>query len=162
MSKKLVIAAVLTAAIIGGASLAVIAGREPGGEIGTPHPAPEMGAVTIDKRMAKVLKLTESQQGQIKAIRDAETEKFKPLLEKMRENDKLLMQAAEATKLDEVAVKSIATAQGGIKAELIFSRVRASSRINALLTPEQRELLKLLRPEIDQRHSPPPFAGKGE
>ena len=43
------------------------------------------------------------------------------------------------------AVKSLATDQANLQAELIVSRVRMYNQIHALLTPEQRELAKKLR-----------------
>ena len=60
-------------------------------------------------RLAKVLKLTDAQQGKIKAIMDAERAQAKPLLDKVRGYREQLQQAAEATTFDEAAVRGIAT-----------------------------------------------------
>jgi Spy/CpxP family protein refolding chaperone len=104
--------------------------------------------------MTKVLKLTESQQSQIKTILDSERGQVKGLFDKMHENRKLLMQAAEAAVFDETAVRVIAEARARIETELIVSRSRVQSQINALLTAEQLELSKLLRPDMPP--GPPP------
>jgi Spy/CpxP family protein refolding chaperone len=97
--------------------------------------------------MAKILKLTETQQNQIKAVFDSERDLVKPLFDKMHENRKQLMLLAEATAFDEAAVREIAAEQAATEVELIVSRTRVQNKINGLLTQAQRELLKNLRPE---------------
>lgn len=151
MKRKLMVTVVLAAAMIGGGTGAVLAGYGPGGGFGGPPPGSEMGSGGFEGRMAKVLKLSDAQQSQIKTILDAEREQLKPLFDKLHESRKLLMQAAETTVFDEAAVRDLAAGQAQIETELIVSRTRAQTRINALLTPEQRELLKNLRPDTDRR-----------
>lgn len=147
MKKKLMITVVLAAAMIGGGTGAVLAGYGPGGGLGGPPPGKEMGAGFFQERMAKVLKLTDAQQIRIKTISDAEQEQLKPLFDKMHESRKLLMQAAEATVFDEAVVRALAAGQARIEVELTVSRTRVQNQINAILTPDQRELLKNLRSE---------------
>jgi Spy/CpxP family protein refolding chaperone len=108
----------------------------------------EMGSSAFEERMAKVLKLTETQKAQIKDIFDTERSKIKPFFEKMLESRKLLMQAADSNVFDEAAVRTIAVGQAQVEAELIISATRVHNRINALLTPEQRELEMNLRPDM--------------
>lgn len=103
------------------------------------------------KKMAKVLKLTEAQKGKVTAICDAERERMKPVAEKMRENQKLLMAAGEGTSFDETAVRGIAAAQAQLKTEMCVSRIKMQTQINAVLTPEQLELAKDLKPERGHR-----------
>lgn len=158
MKKKLMVTVVLTAAMIGGGTGAVLAGCGPGGGFGGPPPGMEMGPGDFEGRMAKVLKLTDVQQKQIKALLDAEREQVKPLFDKMHKSRKLLMQTADATVFNEAAVRVLAADQAKIETELIVSRIKVQSRINALLTPEQRELQKNLRPDMD----PQPPQSKGE
>lgn len=157
MKKKLMVTVVLAAAMIGGGSGAVLAGHGPGGGLGGRPPGMEMGPGGFEGRMAKVLKLSDAQQNQIKAVNDAEREQVKPLLDKMHESRKLLMQAAEATVFDEAAVRAMAAEQARIEAELTVSRIRVQTQINALLTADQRELQKNLRPDFDRR---PPNGGE--
>ena len=147
MNMKMIVMALLTAIIIGGGTGAVLAGHGPGGEFGGPPQGMEMGPGGFEGRMAKILKLTETQQNQIKAVFDTEHDLVKPLLDKMHESRKQLMSLAEATVFDEAAVRSIAQEQAVTEVDLIVSRARVQNKINGLLTQAQRELLKNLRPE---------------
>ncbi|MFA7061923.1 MAG: Spy/CpxP family protein refolding chaperone [Pedobacter sp.] len=147
MNKKMIVMALLAATIIGGGAGAVLAGHGPGGEFGGPPPGIEMGPGGFEGRMAKVLKLTETQQSQIKAVFDTERDLVKSLFDKMHESRKQLMLLAEATVFDEATVRSIAHEQATTETELIVSRTRVQNKISGLLTQEQRELLKNLRPE---------------
>jgi Spy/CpxP family protein refolding chaperone len=147
MNKKIIVMAVLAATIICVGTGAVLAGHGPGGEFGGPPPGMEMGPGGFEGRMAQVLKLTETQQSQIKAVFDTERDLVKPLFDKMHESRKQLMSLAEATVFDEAAVRTIAQEQAATETELIVSHAQVRSKINGLLTQEQRELLKNLRPE---------------
>ncbi len=147
MRKKLTIMAVFAATIIGVGTGAVLAGHGPGGEFGGPPPGMEMGPGGFEGRMAKVLKLTETQQSQIKAVLDTERDLVKPLFDKMHASRTELTTLAEAPSFDEAAVRVIAGEQAATEIELTVSRTRVQSKINGLLTQEQRDLLKNLRPE---------------
>lgn len=96
-------------------------------------------------RMARVLKLSNSQKNRINAILDAEMEMVKPLLDKVYENRDRLMQAAESTTFDEKVVRSLAAGQARIDAELTVFRIKTQSQIHSILTPEQLEMVKHLR-----------------
>lgn len=150
--KRNALVGVLMTMLVAGGSGAALAECAPGVGFGDFTPGMEMGSGAFEKRMAKILKLTETQKVLIKDIIDAERSKIKPLFEKMLENRKLLMQAADANVFDEEAVQTIAVGQAKVEAELIISRTRVHNRINALLTPEQREIEKNLRPDM---HFPP-------
>jgi Spy/CpxP family protein refolding chaperone len=150
--KRNALVGVLMTMIVAGGSEAVLAGHTPGAWFGDFPPGMEIGNGAFEERMAKILKLTETQKAQIKDIFDTERRKIKPLFEKMVENRKLLMQAADANVFDEAAVRTIAVGQAQVEAELIISSTRVHNRINAILTPEQRELEKNLRPDM---HIPP-------
>ena len=147
MKTKLMVMTILAATIIVGGAGAVLAGHGPGGEFGEPPPGMEMGSGGFEGRMAKVLKLTDTQQSQIKAVFDTERDLVKPLFDKMHESRKQLMSFAEATVFDEATVRIIAHEQAITEIELIVSRTRVQNKINGLLTQEQRELLKNLRHE---------------
>jgi Spy/CpxP family protein refolding chaperone len=109
---------------------------------------PEMSLRNFLFRMARVLKLSNTQKNRINAILDAEMEMVKPLLDKACENKKRLIQAAEATTFDEKAVRDLAAGQARIDVELTVFRIKTQSRIHAILTPEQLEMVKFLRSEI--------------
>ena len=150
MKRKLMVTVVLVAVMIGGETCVVLAEHGAGGGCGGPPPGMEIGPGGFGGRMAKLLKLTDAQQSRIKAVFDAQSEEVAPLFARMHESGKLLMQAAELTVFDEVSVRTGAMAQARIEAELTVSRIRAQTRINALLTAEQREMLKLLRPDMER------------
>jgi len=148
MKLKLMTAIVLTSALLGGGAGAVLAGFEPlGAGLAPPPHGPEPRSGQFDGRMAKILKLSTQQQQLIKEILDAEMVQIKPLLDKMHESRQLLMQAADAMVFDEAVVREIAAGQAKIETELIVSRISVRNQINNLLTAEQRELEKSLRPE---------------
>lgn len=102
-------------------------------------------------RMSRVLRLSSNQKNRINAIIDAEMEMVRPLLDKVDENRSRLMQAAEAMTFDEEAVRDLAAGQARIDVELTVFRIKAHCQIHALLTPEQQELVRFLRSEINQR-----------
>lgn len=147
MKKKMIVMTVLAATIIGGGTGAVLAGHGPDGEFGGPPPGMEMGPGGFEGRMAKILKLSETQQSQIKAAFDTERDQVKVLFDKMHESRKQLMSLSEAPVFDETAVRTIAHEQAATELELIVSHTRVQNKINGLLTQEQHELLKNLRPE---------------
>ncbi len=155
MKKRMMVTVVMIAAMIGGGSGAVLAGHGPGNRACGSRPGMEMGPGKFEARMTKELKLTESQQSQVKAIYSAERERNKELFDKMHEIRKQLMQMADASNFDETAVRAAAAEQAKIQTELIVSRTIAHHQTNMLLTTEQRELAKKLREKMDRRHAPP-------
>ncbi|MFZ4857427.1 MAG: Spy/CpxP family protein refolding chaperone [Desulfuromonadaceae bacterium] len=147
MRRKLIITAVLAAAMIGSNASAVLAERGPMPGFGGPPPGMERSAENFEARMAKILKLTDTQKTQIKAFLDTERESVEPLREKMHQSREQLKSLADATVFDEAAVRALAVAQSQIEVELIVSHTRTLNKVNALLTPDQRELLAHLLPE---------------
>jgi len=147
MRTKLMITAAMAAAMIGVGTTAVLAERGPMPGFGGLPPGMERAGENFEARMAKMLKLTEAQKTQIKALLDTEREQVRPLMEKMHESREKLKQLADATVFDEAAVRALAVAQSQIEVELIVSRSRTLNKVNALLTPDQRELLAHLLPE---------------
>ena len=141
------LAAVLVAPLIGSGASAVLAERGPMPGFGGQQPGMEKGAEDFEARMAKILKLTDSQKSQIKALLDAEREQVEPLRDKMHELREKIKQAAETTVFDEAAVRALAVAQSQIEVELIVSHTRTLNKVNALLTSDQRDLLVNLLPE---------------
>ncbi len=103
-------------------------------------------------RMAKVLKLNATQKEQIGAIMKAEQEQAEPLRQKMAEGHKQIQAVVNAATFDESAVRAIAAEQAKTRTELLVSRTRAMSQVNALLTPEQRELAQRLRESRPGKH----------
>jgi Spy/CpxP family protein refolding chaperone len=145
MKRKLMTALMLTALMTTGAAHAM-------GPGGPPH----KGGGPDLTRLATVLKLTEAQQTRIRGIQEAEQTKAKPLLDALKEKRDQLRTAGERTTFDEGAVTALATAVAQKEAELTVARIKARTQISALLTAEQRETLKSLRPKRDRRPPPSP------
>jgi len=70
------------------------------------------------------------------------------MMDKMQESREQLKSLADATVFDETAVRARVVAQSQLEVELIVSHTRTLNKVNALLTPDQRELLANLMPEI--------------
>ena len=147
MRRKLVITVAMVAAMICVSTSAVLAERGPMPGFGGPPPGMERGGENFEARMAKILKLTDTQKTQIKALLDTEREQVKPMMDKMLESREQLKELADATVFDEAAVRAVVTAQSQIEVELIVSHTRTLNKVNALLTPDQRELLANILPE---------------
>jgi Spy/CpxP family protein refolding chaperone len=96
--------------------------------------------------MAEVLDLTDEQRKQIKEIVASEREAVKPLTRQLREKHKELRAATQGGAFDEAAVRSLAAGQAGIFTELIVAKARVTSRIFAVLTPEQKAKAEKIRP----------------
>jgi Spy/CpxP family protein refolding chaperone len=160
MKQRILAGALLLAATISGGSGAWAAGEErPGpGMAGGPGrgPCAKMPPGDHVDQMAKVLGLSETQQKQIKDILKTEHDKNAALMEKMAEYRKQLQAAEQATTFDETAVWAIAVEQARTGIELTVSRARVQSRINAVLTAEQRTLRQKLHPHPEPGPGHPP------
>ncbi len=149
MKTRVMVAAAVAMAVIGAGTGVVVAGHGPGEHPMGPPPGMEPGGRGAENRMARILNLSTAQQRQIQTIMETEREQVKPLFDKMHEIRKQLMLAGESAKFDEAAVRRLATEQSRIEVELTVSRTKTDHKINALLTPEQRELQQRLRPELE-------------
>jgi len=101
--------------------------------------------------MARVLDLTAAQQQQIEAILAATREANRPIREKLRQNKQALRAAAKADPVDREEIRSLTTAGGNLKADLLLSRIAIRKQIEAVLTPEQREMKEKIRPLLKHR-----------
>jgi len=90
-------------------------------------------------RMAEELGLSAEQKSQIGKILDAERVAGKPLLKKLREAREGVREAGEAAAFDEAAIRAAVAKENALRTELMVSHARTRSRINAILTAEQRE-----------------------
>lgn len=155
--KRKIMAVLLTLTMVVAGSSAAMAARGGKGDCG-PQRGGDMGPGAFYTRMSKALKLTDEQKVQIKSIIKSERETAKPLMDKMRESRDQLRKAGETTSFDEAAVRNIAAGMVQTQTELAVSRARTHNKIYMLLTPEQRELAKSLKPDMKGRRqaSPPP------
>jgi len=147
MRRKLTITAVMAAAMISSGASVTLAGHDHLSGFGGPPPGVAKEADNYEVRMAKILNLTDTQKSQIKALLDAEREQVKSLLDKKHESREQIKKVVEATLFDETAVRALAIALAQTEIELTVSRAKTLNKVNALLTPDQRELLANLLPE---------------
>ncbi len=163
--KKQMIAAVLMSALIGGGALVgtTLAAQGFGPKFDCDGSAVDSVAREARQerhfaRMAAILDLTDAQQAQIKAIREASREKTAPLHEQLRESRDKLREAGKDGSFDEAAVRALASEQAAAKTELMVERARTRSQIHALLSDEQRELAEKLGA---MRHADQGRSGRG-
>lgn len=152
MKRKLVIGAALAAVVTG--SFLSTAATAAAGKRMTPAKscdcekgAPGKGGDVFLQKMAKELKLTAAQQAQVKAIISADRVKSAPLMEKMEEKREQLFEAATAEKFDEAAVRTLVAQKAELEVEMTVSRAKIRNSINAVLTPEQRAKVEIMRPQ---------------
>jgi len=153
MKQPVVIATLILITLL--ATTLYVAAAPPGGPCGGPGSGP-CGCATDNEtsndgpylqRMTKVLDLTEAQQASIKKIHAAERETTAALRAKKRENREALRRAEVAQPFDESTVRALAEQRGNLETELTVAKARVHNQIEAILTPEQRELAAKLRPE---------------
>lgn len=140
--KNRLIVALMIVAMLGTAMTAAVAAPGPRDGSGKNAAWSEKKAERHEQRMARmaeVLDLTEEQRTQIASIISTQREKCAPLRERMKETRQQLREAARADQVDENAVRSLTAAQSEAKAELMIHKAQTRSRIQALLTDEQRQ-----------------------
>jgi len=103
------------------------------------------------QKMATQLKLTTAQQEQIKNLFKEGRVQNQPLREKLMATHKHLQELIEANTLDEAAVKTVATEQANLHVEMTMARARLFHQMNAILTPEQREMRKKLQQNMGDK-----------
>jgi len=106
--------------------------------------------------MTRQLGLSEDQQTKVMLILASDREKSVPLLQKLREQYKQLQTAIKAEPWDEAAIRPIAAKLSQAEIELTVSRARVRSRINALLTPEQKTRVENQPPAPRRGEKPNP------
>ncbi len=114
--------------------------------------------------MTDALNLTETQQGQIKAILESEKPNFKALHEQQRNFRKQMDEVTKGGAFDEAKVRSLAQQQSQTFVEMAVSRARVKSKIWSVLTTEQRQKAEQMKQRHESRmgnfkgEAPPPEA----
>ncbi len=99
--------------------------------------------------MAEALGLSQAQREQIEVILSEERKAAAPLRKKMAEGREQMRRVTEEGAFDEAAIRALAAEKAEVQVEMMVSRVRVQSRIHGILTPEQKELAKRLRPLME-------------
>lgn len=93
-------------------------------------------------RMAKKLDLSDDQRTQIEAIIAASKQQKSDQRDKMQANREQIKELTQRSPLDEAAVRTVADAQGDLKADMIMLQAQQRAKIHAVLTDEQRAELE--------------------
>ncbi|MCE5335707.1 MAG: Spy/CpxP family protein refolding chaperone [Desulfobacteraceae bacterium] len=115
-----------------------MAAGAPSGPRGEHHGDMRHMPMMDEEYLAKKLNLTEAQRKQVRTIFEEERALSEPLFQKMKEGHQQLRELGREGKFDEEKVRAAARAQSDNMVEMIVARERLHSRINAVLTPEQR------------------------
>ena len=114
--------------------------------------------------MTDVLNLTETQQGQIKAIMESEKPNFKAIREQQRNFRKQMDELTKGGAFDEAKVRALAQQESQTFVEMAVSRARVKSKIWSVLTTEQRQKAEQMKQRHESRmkkfkgEAPPPEA----
>lgn len=155
MNRQIITAVLLAALSVGLPGARAGAADEAGPDRFAPPDCGAMGMMPppgeLLSHLTRQLGLNEDQQTKVMAILASDREKSGPLQQKLKEQLKQLRSAIESEPYDEATVRAVATRKVQIEVELIVSQARVKSRINALLTPEQKA----------QAEKQPPAPGRG-
>ena len=107
--------------------------------------------------MADVLDLSETQQDQIRAIHEKERAEKEGTMQQMRADHEQMRVLLDSDTFNEAAISSLAKKQASLKAEMFVSRAKVKHEVFQLLTAEQQELAKKIKPlmhEQGKHHRP--------
>jgi periplasmic protein CpxP/Spy len=149
MTKRLLVAAGLTAALAAGATVMFAQGPGPrvpggpGGFRGGPHGGPraDLGLHGVQ--------LTDAQRDQVRSIMEAHRTEFDNLAKALREAHRGFADAVRSG--DESTIRARSTAIGTAMADEAILRAKVRSEVHALLTPEQQQQLKEREAEREKR-----------
>lgn len=118
------------------------------------RPAAELTDGRALAPMAWVLGLSDTQKEKIEVIVKSTREKDASLFKSLTETRGKLQRAMHATTVDVGVIRAAAVKKGELEADLIISHAELRSRIDGILTPEQRimsAMLPLLQPGGPER-----------
>ena len=140
-----------TLLIAGGAGLGIAAAGALAQERGPAAGEPQLRAAHGmhhgggGQRWLRGLDLTEAQRDQVFKIFHEQAPAMREHAKAAREAGRELRAAATSPNFDPARARSLADAQAKAMAEMAFLRADATSRVVAILTPEQRQKLQELR-----------------
>lgn len=101
-------------------------------------------------RVGSQLDLSDEQRTTIQDLLKEARPELQPLLEKVGDQRKALAIAAEATPVDEAAIRAQASGLATLEADLAIEKAKIFSKIKATLTPQQVERLSTLEGASEQ------------
>ncbi len=155
MKKRMVVAAVLVAALAGGHALAgAQAPRVGPGMRGEPghggFHGPLRGGPAGDLGL-RGIELTDAQREQVRSIMEAHREEFADVRTELGEAHRAFAAATRGGAVDEAAIRTQSTAVANAMADEAILRGRVRSQVHALLTAEQQQQLKDREAEMQKR-----------
>ncbi len=96
--------------------------------------------------MAGVLDLSETQLEKIRAIHEQERAEMEATRQQMQQGREQMRALLDSDSFDENAVRSLARSQESLKTDMFVARARAKHEVSQLLTAEQQELAKKIKP----------------
>lgn len=158
MTKRVLIAAGLVAALAGGSAVAIaqapqhgpgIHQRGPGPRGGGPRgfggPAADLGLRGID--------LTDSQREQVRTIMESHKAEFQTVGGKLHEAHRALGEATMAETLDEAAIRARSAEVASAIADEAILRAKVRSEVFGILTAEQQQKVKEQRTTRQRREA---------
>ena len=158
MTKRLIVAAGLAAALAGGGALVLAQGPPPGAQ-GPGRPGPRGGPRGGMDFGLRGVQLTDAQREQARSILDSHKTVLDEVAAKLRAAHVAFAQAVQAGAVDEAAIRERSTAVANAMADEAILRAKVRVEVEALLTPEQQEQLKQRRAEMEKRMSEGPKRG---
>ncbi|MDF1581214.1 MAG: Spy/CpxP family protein refolding chaperone [Desulfuromonadales bacterium] len=102
------------------------------------------------ERLAEALDLTDAQRAEVEQIVAKERDANRDIRRQLAANRDKLRALTEGDIFDEEAIRAVAAEKAQQRIELMVSHARTRHALNALLTPEQRDLAKKLRPKMKE------------
>ena len=105
-----------------------------------------------ETRMTDTLGLSDTQRDEVKAIREAERTKLKPLRNDLNVSREVIREAMENDNFDEAKVRQLSREHADKKVDLQLAGREFRSKIEAVMTPEQISKMEEHRQSRQERH----------
>jgi protein CpxP len=141
MTKRILIAAGLVAAL-GGGSMVALAEPSQGGPGGRFTGRGQRGAPGGVDLGLRGISLTDSEREQVRSIMDTHRAALQETAGKVREAHRAMAEAARAESVDEAAIRAQSTALANALAEETLLQARVRAEVHGILTAEQLQQMK--------------------
>ena len=118
-------------------------GRGPGGPDGPGRFGGPGGPMGILPMLGRDLGLTEAQRDQVKAIAESHKADWRALADRARDAHMALNEAVTTAPVDEALIRQKSSEVAAVDADMAVARARAHAEVFQILTPEQKEKLKV-------------------
>ena len=149
MTKRILIAAGLMAALAGGTAVSFAQGPGPRG-LGIDAPRGPRGGSRVDVGLRGV-QLTDAQREQVRSIMQSHRAEFDNVHKALREAHRSFAEASRAATVDEAALRARSSAVANAMADEAILRAKVRAEVHALLTPEQQQQLQEREASMQKR-----------